>query len=63
METIQPLPARERLLPGESLASLLRRTSDTMGYESVRRLLGLVQDQSRLPWNINHLTRGPTLEA
>lgn len=63
METIQPLPARERLLPGESLASLLRRTSDTMGYESVRRLLGLVQDQSRLPWNINHLSPGPALEA
>ena len=33
METIAPLPAREPLLPDESLTSLVRRTSQAMGYE------------------------------
>ena len=38
MKMLPPLPARETPLPGESLASLLRRTAEAMGYEHVGRI-------------------------
>ncbi len=62
METTRPLPARERPLPGESLASLLRRTANTMGYEHVRLLLLAVAEAGYLPWNVNQLASSPALE-
>lgn len=39
MTPFRPLPVREMLLPGESLASLVRRHAIAMGYENVYRLL------------------------
>ncbi len=62
MDTIRPLPARERPLPGENLASLLRRTANAMGYEHVRRLLVVVAEAGHVPWNINQLALGPAME-
>ena len=50
-----PLPARAKPLPGESLISLFRRTSQAMGYESPRRLASLFCDRhAQLP-HLNHL--------
>ena len=62
METIRPLPAREKPLPGESLASLLRRTADAMGYEGPRRILAMLAQTERLPAHVNHLTPGPIMD-
>ncbi len=58
----RPLPARAAPFPGESLVSLLRRTSEVMGYESPRRLLALLASQGQLPAHINALAPGETLD-
>lgn len=63
MDVLQPLPAREILLPGESLASFLGRTSEAMGYESVGRLLGLIPDRTDMAANVNQLAPGVAIEA
>ena len=55
----RPLPARAAPLPGESLFSVVRRTSQVMGYESPRRLVGLLASQSQLPAHLNQLAPGP----
>ena len=62
METVRPLPAREPLLPGESLASLIRRTASAMGYERHHTLLALLEEAGDLPAHLNHLETGGVLE-
>ncbi len=59
METLLPLPAREPLLPDESLASLIRRTSNAMGYETPGRFRALLRDFADVPVHWNHLRSGP----
>ncbi len=56
------LPVRESPLPGESLTSFVRRHVVGMGYESMVRLLSLV-DEVELPPHLDHLGRGPPLVA
>ena len=56
------LPIRESPLPGESLTSFVRRHVLGMGYETMSRLLTLV-DEVELPPHLNHLGRGPPLAA
>lgn len=58
----KPLPVRAAPLPDESLNSLLRRTSQAMGYENPRRLLALLANQGPLPPHINELAPGRILE-
>lgn len=58
----RPLPARAAPLPGESLISLVRRTSQVMGYESPRRLLALLATQGPLPPHLTELAPGPILD-
>jgi hypothetical protein len=60
--TTRPLPARASSLPGESLVSLLRRTSEAMGYESPRRLISLLQEQSPLPSRWNEIQEGDVFD-
>ena len=59
METTCPLPARESLLPGESLTSLIRRTEEAMGYERRVRIRALLADVGRTLLNLNALESGP----
>ncbi len=63
MDTTRPLPARELPLPGESLASLLRRTSNAMGYENVGRLLALLPDRASIPSNVDHWSSGTAVDS
>lgn len=56
------LPVRESPLPGESFTSFVRRHVVGMGYESMVRLLSLV-DEVELPPHLDHLGRGPPLVA
>ncbi len=58
----RPLPARAAPLPGESLTSLVRRTSRAMGYESPRRLVALLATQGPLPAHLDELAPGPVLD-
>ncbi len=58
----RPLPARVAPLPGESLISLVRRTSRAMGYESPRRLLALLANEGQLPPHLNELVPGLVLD-
>ena len=60
-QAIRPLPARARPLSGESLVSLLRRTSWAMGYESPRRLAALLAERGKRSPRLNHLRAGPIL--
>ena len=53
-----PFPARVPPLPGESLASLVRRTAQAMGYESVARVVGLLSERGQLPPHLNQLAAG-----
>jgi len=57
-DTVRPFPARVPPLPGESLASLLRRTSQAMGYESMRQVATLLAVRGPLPPHLNQLTPG-----
>ena len=55
LRKFHPLPARTRPRPGESLTSLLRRTSQAIGYESPGRVASLLFDRrAQLP-HLNHL--------
>lgn len=56
--TPRPFPSRVPPLAGESLASLLRRTAEAMGYESIQRIVALLADQGRLPPHLNELASG-----
>jgi len=61
-ETFRPLPARVPPLPGESLTSLLRRTSAAMGYESMAPLVALLAERGRVPYKIDQLRPGRALD-
>ncbi|HWL11074.1 MAG TPA: TniQ family protein, partial [Planctomicrobium sp.] len=63
MERLPKLPAREPVLPGESLESLIRRHALAMGYEHVGRVLAPVRERGELPPSFNHLFSGPVLEG
>lgn len=56
------LPIRESPLPGESLTSIVRRHVVGMGYETMTRLLSLL-DEIELPPHLDYLGRGPPLDA
>ncbi len=58
MDTARSLPAREPALPGESLASLLRRTAASMGYKGPGQIRQLLSTVRKVPWNINHIGPG-----
>lgn len=55
MQRNRRLPARQVALPGESLASLLRRTSEGMGYKDVGYIANLISDKRAVLWNANSL--------
>lgn len=63
MDTLQPLPARALPMPGESLASLLGRTSEAMGYENVGPLLAVIPERISMAANVNQLLPGTAIEA
>ena len=56
------LPARATALPGESLASLVRRTAEMMGYEGPNRVLSLLPDTGNLPAHVNLFAPGAVLD-
>lgn len=62
MERLRRLPAREVPLPGESLASLLRRTSGAMGYSDLGYIASFVSDKSVPLWNANRLSDSAILD-
>ena len=62
MKSVRALPAREPLLPGESLTSLVRRTAQAMGYEGFGQVRALLGRRGELPAHLNHLTPGTTLD-
>ena len=62
MDTARSLPAREPALPGESLASLLRRTAASMGYEGPGQIRQLLSTVGKVPWNVNHIGPGPLID-
>jgi hypothetical protein len=62
MHSVKRLPAREPPLTGESLTSLVRRQTIAMGYESIHRLKGVLSDGERIPYHLDQLERGSTLE-
>ncbi len=62
METARPLPAREPALPGESLASLLRRTAASMGYDGPGQIRKLLSTVAKVPWNVNHIGPGALID-
>jgi hypothetical protein len=57
-----PLPARAVPMPGESLRSLIRRTSQAMGYETQGLLYAHLSEQGPIPRQPNELGPGPALE-
>ncbi len=59
MKAMRPLPAREPLLPGESLSSLVRRTAEAMGYEKLARIRSLLKEAGDLPAHFSQLQPGP----
>lgn len=56
------LPVRESPMVDESLTSFVRRYALAMGYETMTRLLNLVDGVKQLP-HLDHLDRGPPLAA
>ena len=58
---LRTLPARAAPLPGESLASLVRRTAEMMGYETPGRVLSLLSDDGNVSANVNLFLPGPSL--
>lgn len=62
MEHLQSLPVREPPLPGESLASLLRRTAVVMGYDNVNLLTRLLGEGYRPHQSPNLMPPGPHLD-
>ncbi|HWL10147.1 MAG TPA: TniQ family protein [Planctomicrobium sp.] len=63
MERLPKLPAREPLLPGESLESLVRRQALAMGYECLGRISTLIRERGEVPPSFNHVGEGPVLEG
>ena len=63
MNDLRPLPAREPPLPGESLASLVRRHSQAMGYERLRQLTGLLQFEPPLSPHLNAIGSDAALQS
>ena len=61
-QSIRPLPARAAALHGESLASLVRRTAEIMGYEGPGRVLSLLLEARDVPANVNLFPLGPSLD-
>ncbi|MCE9555402.1 MAG: TniQ family protein [Planctomycetes bacterium] len=61
-DTARALPAREPLLSGESLTSLVRRTAQAMGYEGIGQIRKLLGHRGELPAHLNHLFPGTTLD-
>lgn len=57
-DLVRPFPARVPPLPGESLNSLIRRTSEVMGYESIGRVVTLLAARGRLTAHLNDLASG-----
>lgn len=57
------LPVREPPLPGESLSSLVRRTAQAMGYESMGRLTQLVGADRYFGGRLDQLDDGPVLQG
>lgn len=53
MEQWRSLPVRERALPGESLASLLRRTAAAMGYDNANLITRLLGETYKPHQNLN----------
>ena len=62
MDKGRSLPARESALPGESLASLLRRTAACMGYHSPGQIRQLLSTVGKVPWNVDHIGPGPLID-
>ena len=62
MDKGRSLPARESALPGESLASLLRRTAACMGYDSPGQIRQLLSTVGKVPWNVDHIGPGPLID-
>ena len=62
MEQWRSLPARERALPGESLASLLRRTAAAMGYDNANLITRLLGETYKPHQNLNWMGPGPHLD-
>jgi len=63
MERLSKLPAREPLLQGESLESLIRRHALAMGYECLGRISTLIRERGEVPPSFNHLSKGPVMEG
>ncbi len=61
-QTLRPLPARAAPFSGESLASLVRRSADAMGYESPERVLYSLPDTGAIPAHVNLIPPGPSLD-
>ncbi len=61
MSDLKLLPARERAQPGESLRSLIRRHAFAMGYDRTSQLLSVTR--ASFPPHLDHLSRGPPLNA
>ena len=62
MEHWRSLPARERALPGESLASLLRRSAAAMGYDNANLITRLLGETYKPHQNLNWMGPGPHLD-
>lgn len=63
MERLPKLPAREPLLSGESLESLVRRHALAMGYECGGRISALVRERDAIPPSFNLLVSGSVMEG
>ena len=61
MKNVRPLPAREPPRAGESLAGLVRRTAEAMGYEGVRPIRALLSEAGEVPVHFDHLGPGPVM--
>ena len=62
MDKGRSFPAREPALPGESLASLLRRTAASMGYKGPGQIRQLLSTVGKVLWNVNHIGPGPLID-
>lgn len=56
------LPARAPPIDGESLLSLVRRTTQAMGYETTRLIVRLVGNADTAPFRLNELRSGEVCE-
>jgi hypothetical protein len=56
LPSVRPLPARVVPQPGESLASLLQRGAELMGYENAKRMQWLLKGSGPWSGNPNHFS-------